>query len=49
MKYYTGIGYNDLCYNLQSLIDQGYIVKYNNYFAGHNPGAMGRMGLVAPR
>ena len=46
MKYYTGIGYNDLCYNLQSLIDQGYIVKYNNYFAGHNPGAMGHLSGI---
>ena len=46
MNYYLGIGYDDLCYNLQSLIDQGYIVKYNNYFAGHNPGAMGHLSGI---
>ncbi|MBO4236034.1 MAG: hypothetical protein J5928_06340 [Firmicutes bacterium] len=46
MKYYTGIGYDDLCYNLQSLIDAGNIVKYNNYFAGHNPGAMGHLSGI---
>jgi hypothetical protein len=46
MKYYRGIDYNELCTNLQPLIDSGYIVKYNNYFAGHNPGAMGHLGNI---
>ena len=46
MKYYRGIDYNELCTNLQPLIDAGNIVKYNNYFAGHNPGAMGHLGSI---
>ena len=47
MKYYRGIDYNELCTNLQPLIDAGCIVKYNNYFAGHNPGAMGHLGNIS--
>jgi len=43
MKYYRGIGYSELCNNLQGLIDAGYIVNYSNYFAGHNPGAMSHL------
>ena len=46
MKYYTGISYDQLCNNLQGLIDSGYIVKYSNYFAGHNPGAMGHLAGI---
>ncbi|MBQ7246055.1 MAG: hypothetical protein IJS33_03950 [Firmicutes bacterium] len=43
MNYYRGIGYSELCNNLQGLIDAGYIVNYSNYFAGHNPGAMSHL------
>lgn len=46
MNYYTAIGYDTLCNNLQGMIDAGYIVKYNNYFAGHNPGAMGHLSSI---
>ena len=46
MKYYRGIGYSELCNNLQGLIDAGYIVNYSNYFAGHNPGAMSHLAGI---
>ena len=46
MNYYTAIGYDTLCNNLQGMIDAGHIVRYNNYFAGHNPGAMGHLANI---
>ena len=47
MKKYTEIGYAELCNNLQQLIDQNKIVRYKNYFAGHNPGAMSHVSGIA--
>ena len=46
MRYYTSINSDQLYNSLQSLIDDGNIVKYNNYFAGHNPGAMGHLSGI---
>lgn len=46
MNYFTEIGYDTLCNNLQQMIDDGHIVRYNNYFAGHNPGAMGHLAEI---
>lgn len=46
MQYYTGISIDTLYNRLQATIDAGYIVKYNNYFAGHNPGAMSHLSGI---
>lgn len=46
MKYYTTISSEQLYNSLQSIIDDGNIVKYNNYFAGHNPGAMSHLSDI---
>lgn len=46
MNAYTVIGYKELCNDLQKLIDENKIVRYNNYFAGHNPGAMSHVNTI---
>lgn len=46
MAGYTGISTDTLYNNLQGMIDAGYIVNYSNYFAGHNPGAMGHLAGI---